>query len=115
MLTHTSRLRQADVTAVGATLAEPTSTGFVTTEWLETTINGVPTYLPFAYTQTYASVPDQLPSAASGSIGLGDSSSAKATTAADKSSSAAARSSGKDAWVVAGLSLAGVVVGMGLL
>ncbi|KAK4988229.1 hypothetical protein LTR50_004055 [Elasticomyces elasticus] len=45
----------------------------VTTAWIETVLPGgkITTWVQVVYTQTFAAVPDQLPSPASGNVGLG--------------------------------------------
>lgn len=44
----------------------------ITTQWVETKLpNGAKTWVPVVYTQTFAPVPDQLPSPVAGAIGLG--------------------------------------------
>lgn len=44
----------------------------MTTEWPATVLpNGQTTWLPVVFSQAFSSVPDQLPSAASGSVGMG--------------------------------------------
>ncbi|KAF2104920.1 hypothetical protein NA57DRAFT_71121 [Rhizodiscina lignyota] len=55
----------------------PTQYPTVTTQWPEMAVNGVPTWIPVTYTQTFAQVPQQLPSPGVGSIGYGDETSTK--------------------------------------
>lgn len=46
----------------------------ITTQWVQSTVqngNGAQTYVQVIYTQTFAAVPDQLPTAGPGTIGLG--------------------------------------------
>ena len=74
-LTKSTRLRQAitpgaAAAAAATTIAKPPNP--VTTEWIPSAVNPTSTpYVAVVYTQTFASVPNQLPSAASGSVGLG--------------------------------------------
>jgi hypothetical protein len=69
----THRARQAvpiDPNAAGVAAAVQFPT--ITTDWRPTVLpNGQTTYWPDAYTQTFAKVPDQLPSPGAGSIGFG--------------------------------------------
>ncbi|KAK5131988.1 hypothetical protein LTR08_000408 [Meristemomyces frigidus] len=62
-------LRQVavDLTASAAASYPPD----VTTAWLQTEIAGVATWGEVIYTQTFASIPDQLPTAGVGAIGYG--------------------------------------------
>lgn len=64
------RRQGAAVVAPGATL-DPSQYPSVTVQWFESTIAGTTTYVEITYTQTFASVPDQWPSAGVGSIGYG--------------------------------------------
>ena len=43
----------------------------ITTQWLETQIGSATTWVAVVYTQTFAEVPDQWPSAVAGTIGYG--------------------------------------------
>ncbi|GAB7339558.1 hypothetical protein MBLNU457_6167t1 [Dothideomycetes sp. NU457] len=62
--------RQAPADVVATTQVQQVNP--VTTEWPATVLpNGQTTWLPVVFTQHFSSVPDQLPSAASGSIGMG--------------------------------------------
>lgn len=58
---------------VSAAAATPAASQYptLTTEWVETTIGGTPTWVPLVYTQTFPSTYEVWPTAAAGSIGLG--------------------------------------------
>jgi len=64
------RRQGAAVVATDATL-DPSQYPSVTVQWFESTIAGTTTYVEITYTQTFASVPDQWPTAGAGSIGYG--------------------------------------------
>lgn len=65
------RLRQAAGNDNLGTTVAATQAGTVTTNWVESEIGTSITYVEVIYTQTFASVPDQMATAGSGSIGLG--------------------------------------------
>lgn len=71
-------LRQAvGVGGAGTPIINPAATQAalqypsITTQWVESTIGSVATYVSIVYTQTFASVPDQWPTAGAGTIGYG--------------------------------------------
>ena len=68
----TYRARQANDPNVGA-LDVPTQFPTITTDWRPTLLpNGATTWWADIYTQTFAKVPEQLPSPGVGQIGLGN-------------------------------------------
>lgn len=70
-LTLMCSLRQATDYIQGATQAA-TQAGVVTTFMMNKAVGATVTYAAWVYTQTFADVPDQLPSPIAGKIGLGD-------------------------------------------
>ncbi|OCK80409.1 hypothetical protein K432DRAFT_297765, partial [Lepidopterella palustris CBS 459.81] len=58
------------VAGAAATLA-PGQVSPITTQWVESVINGVATWIEIIYTQTFAAVPEQLATAGKGEIGMG--------------------------------------------
>lgn len=70
-LTPPYSLRQATDYLQQATQAA-TQAGAVTTFFMNKAVGATVTYAPWVYTQTFADVPDQLPSPIAGNIGLGN-------------------------------------------
>ena len=69
---HSHRLRQVGGNDnLGATLTQATQKNPVTTNWVESTNTLTTTWIEVIYTQTFASVVDQMTTAGAGSIGLG--------------------------------------------
>ncbi|TKA79656.1 hypothetical protein B0A55_03437 [Friedmanniomyces simplex] len=63
--------RQGAVVANPAASINPEQYPIATTQWIESTIGDSTTYISVAYTQTFASVPDQWVTAGTGTIGYG--------------------------------------------
>lgn len=72
LTTSTHRARQAAHDPNVGGVDVPTQFPTVTTDWRPTLVGGVKTWYPDIYTQTFAKVPDQLPSPGVGKIGLGN-------------------------------------------
>ncbi|KAK3113924.1 hypothetical protein LTR53_008291 [Teratosphaeriaceae sp. CCFEE 6253] len=63
--------RQGAVVVDPAATINPQQYPIATTQWFQSTILSSTTYISVVYTQTFENVPDQLPTAAKGSIGYG--------------------------------------------
>jgi len=104
-----NRLREI-VKAVAAVLTQ-SDAPIVNTQWVETTIKGLQTWVAVVYTQTFEKVPDQLPTAVAGSIGLG---SLTGEVGVVKTVNAGAMATGVAGWrrnvVAAGVVAAGLMV-----
>ncbi|KAJ9618931.1 hypothetical protein H2203_008747 [Taxawa tesnikishii (nom. ined.)] len=108
------RLRQAVAVANPATTLAQAQVPTVTSWWQETTIGTRTTWVQVFYTQTFAKVPDQLPSAQAGSIGMGTLTGnvGVVRTAEAKKASGAGRSSGSVVAAAAALGAVVAVVGL---
>ncbi|KAK4938730.1 hypothetical protein LTR66_015068 [Elasticomyces elasticus] len=97
-------------------LPAPSQYPTVTTAWIETVLPGgkITTWVQVVYTQTFAAVPDQLPSPASGNVGLGT---LTGTVGAVRTGESRKYNSGARGGGVAGCALMGLVglVALGIL
>ncbi|OCL12044.1 hypothetical protein AOQ84DRAFT_166785 [Glonium stellatum] len=64
-------LELREIVAGAAPTLTQTAAPVVSTQWVETTIGGVVTWVAHVYTQTFAAVPSQLPEPGKGEIGMG--------------------------------------------
>lgn len=113
---NTCRLRQvAGDDNLGATLAATSQAGFVTSQWLESTIAGTTTWIDVVYTQSFASIPDQWSTAGSGSIGLGTITGTVGIVNDQKKSSGAMSVMPSGTFFTIAMGAVGFVAGMGMI
>ena len=81
----------------------------VTTQWIETTIGSLVTWVPHVYTQTFAGTPGQLPEPGNGEVGMGTLTGQVGVT---KTVDAGAVETARDMWKKGAIAAGAVVVGL---
>ncbi|GAB7347085.1 hypothetical protein MBLNU459_g3216t1 [Dothideomycetes sp. NU459] len=105
-------LRQAAGNDNLGTTQAATQAATVNTAWVETTIGSSTTYIEVIYTQTFASVPDQMTTAGVGTIGLGT---ITGTVGVVKESKNGGAVLAPGTLLTASLAAVGVAIGMGAM
>lgn len=112
----TNRLRQAAGNDnLGATLAATSESAFVTSQWVESAIGDITTWVDVVYTQSFASIPDQWSTAGSGSIGLGTITGTVGIVEANKKTSGAMSVMPSGTCFTIAMGVVGFVAGMGMI
>lgn len=97
---------------LGTTLDQATQAGTVTSEWVESTNSITTTWVEMVYTQTFASVVDQLTTAGAGNIGLGT---ITGTVGVVKEKSGAHSVMPHGTLITVAIGALGVITGMGMI